>query len=87
MSNSRVRFYIGVPGAVQAPMWHGYWTRRLSGREKTVVDCIDRPDLAGGEGEAATILATTCHRIDWHKATSYLERMSSKTLTRRFGWR
>jgi len=43
-------------------------------------------DLAGGEGEAAIILATACRRIDWHKAARYLKRMSSKTLTRRFGW-
>ena len=62
------------------------YTVTMSDREKTVIDCIDRPDLAGGEGEAATILATACRRIDWHKAASYLERMSSKTLTRRFGW-
>ena len=58
----------------------------MSDREKTVIDCIDRPDLAGGEAEAATILSTACRRIDWHKAATHLERMSSKTLTRRFGW-
>ena len=62
------------------------YTVMMSDREKTVIDCIDRPALAGGEGEAATILATACRRIDWHKAATYLERMSSKTLTRRFGW-
>ena len=58
----------------------------MSDREKTAIDCIDRPDLAGGEGEAAAVLAMACRRIDWHKAAGYLERMSSKTLTRRFGW-
>ena len=58
----------------------------MSDHEKTVIDCIDRPDLAGGEGEAAIIVATACRRIDWHKAARYLKRMSSKTLTRRFGW-
>ena len=62
------------------------YTVMMSDREKTAIDCIDRHDLAGGEGEAATVLATACRRIDWHKAASYLERMSSKTLTRRFGW-
>ena len=31
-------------------------------------------------------LTMPCRRIDWHKAATYLERMSSKTLTRRFGW-
>ena len=39
----------------------------MSDREKTAIDCIDRPRLAGGAGEAATILAMTCRRIDWHK--------------------
>jgi len=58
----------------------------MSDREKTAIDCIDRPRLAGGEGEAATIFAMTCRRIDWHKAESYLERIGSKTLVRRFGW-
>ena len=62
------------------------YTVMMSDCEKTAIDCIDRPDLAGGEGEAATILATACRRIDWHKAAGYLDRMSSKTLTRRFGW-
>ena len=62
------------------------YTVMMSDHEKTAIDCIDRPDLAGGEGEAAAVLATACRRIDWHKTANYLERMSSKTLTRRFGW-
>ena len=62
------------------------YTVMMSDSEKTVIDCIDRPDLAGGEGEAAAILATACRRIDWHKAASYLEQIASRTLSRRFGW-
>ena len=58
----------------------------MSDREKTVIDCIDRPDLCGGEGEAAYILATACRRIHWSKATGYLERIGSKSLVQRFGW-
>ena len=58
----------------------------MSDREKTAIDCIDRPRLAGGEGEAATIFAMACRKMDWHKAASYLERIGSKTLVRRFGW-
>ena len=37
----------------------------ISDREKTAIDCIDRPALAGGVGEAATILATASRRFDW----------------------
>lgn len=58
----------------------------MSDREKTVIDCIDRPCLAGGEGEAAVILATACRDLDWCKATNYLEQTGSQTLIRRFGW-
>lgn len=58
----------------------------LSDREKTAIDCIDRPDLSGGVGEAAYILATASRRLDWEKATAYLERMVSAALVRRFGW-
>ena len=58
----------------------------ISDREKTAIDCIDRPELAGGVGEAATILATASRRFDWTKAADYLERIGSGALVRRFGW-
>jgi len=58
----------------------------ISDREKTAIDCTDRPALAGGVGEAATILATASRRFDWTKAADYLERIGSGALVRRFGW-
>jgi predicted transcriptional regulator of viral defense system len=58
----------------------------ISDREKTAIDCIDRPELAGGVGEAATILATASRRFDWTKAADYLEKIGSGALARRFGW-
>src|SRR5260370_40746212 len=58
----------------------------MSDREKTVIDCIDRPELCGGEGEAAYILATASRRIEWQKALGYLEQIGSQTLMPRFGW-
>jgi predicted transcriptional regulator of viral defense system len=58
----------------------------ISDREKTAIDCIDRPELAGGVGEAAYILATASHRFDWGKAADYLEKIGSTPLVRRFGW-
>src|SRR5580692_7712957 len=58
----------------------------ISDREKTAIDCIDRPALAGGVGEVATILATASRRFDWSRATDYLKRMESGALVRRFGW-
>jgi predicted transcriptional regulator of viral defense system len=58
----------------------------MSDREKTVIDCIDRPDLAGGIGESAHILATASRRFDWQKIADYLERIGSPSLVRQFGW-
>ena len=58
----------------------------ISDREKTSIDCIDRPELAGGPGEAAYILATASRRFDWGKVVDYLGRIGSTALVRRFGW-
>lgn len=58
----------------------------ISDREKTAIDCVDRPALAGGVGESATILATASRRFDWNMAADYLHRIGSGALVRRFGW-
>ena len=62
------------------------FTVMISDREKTAIDCIDRPELAGGVAEAASILAVASRRLDWKKAADYLDRMDSTALVRRFGW-
>jgi predicted transcriptional regulator of viral defense system len=58
----------------------------ISDREKTAIDCVDRPALSGGVGEAAIILATASRRFDWTKVANYLQRIESGALARRFGW-
>jgi len=58
----------------------------MSDREKTAIDCIDRPTLAGGVAEAVSILAAASRRLDWPRAVDYLERIESTALVRRFGW-
>jgi predicted transcriptional regulator of viral defense system len=58
----------------------------ISDREKTAIDCIDRPALGGGVGEVATVLANASRRFDWNKAAGYLERINSGALARRLGW-
>jgi len=63
------------------------YTVMLSNREKTAIDCIDHPDLAGGVGEAAAVLAAATRRnFDWNKAAEYLERIHAGALARRVGW-
>lgn len=58
----------------------------MSDREKTALDCIDHPELAGGVGEAAAILANASRRFDWTKAADYVDRIGSGPLAHRFGW-
>ena len=37
-----VRFYTGVPDAARSPMWHGYWTRRLTAMRRAGVTVTAR---------------------------------------------
>ncbi len=62
------------------------YTVMMTDVEKTAIDCVDRPDLAGGVGEGAAILAAASRRCDWGKTADYLARIGSKALTRRYGW-
>ena len=62
------------------------YTVKMSDIEKTAIDCIDRPELCGGIGEAAAIFAAASRRCDWSKVASYLQRIASKPLTQRCGW-
>ena len=40
--NRGVRFYTGVPSAARAPMWHGYWSRRLTAMRRAGVVVTSR---------------------------------------------
>lgn len=59
---------------------------QMSDREKTAIDCVDRPDLSGGISDAAYILARASQKMNWEKAIDYLLRMESVALMRKFGW-
>ena len=37
-----VRFYTGIPDAARSPMWHGYWTRRLTAMRRAGVTVTAR---------------------------------------------
>ena len=41
--NHGVRFYTGVPSADRTPMWHGYWTRRLTAMRRSGIAVTSRP--------------------------------------------
>ncbi len=40
--NCGVRFYTGVPSADRSPMWHGYWTRRLTAMRRAGIVVTSR---------------------------------------------
>ena len=71
----------------------GFTTYNLHGREvtlstpaKTVVDCVDRPDLAGGPAEVAQIVGRAATSVDPQELISTALRMKSKALWQRLGF-
>lgn len=71
----------------------GFTTYTLHGREvtlstpaKTVVDCVDRLDLAGGQAEVARIVGGAATSVDPQELISTALRMESKALWQRLGF-
>jgi len=58
----------------------------MSDLEKTVLDCIEYPERAGGLPEASAILATAARRWDWETAAGYFERRGNTALIQKFGY-
>lgn len=51
--------------------------------ERTVLDCLDRPDFSGGMAGAAQILAMAKPRLDWSRLGTYLDRIGNRSLALR----
>jgi predicted transcriptional regulator of viral defense system len=58
----------------------------ISDPEKTVVDCIDRPELAGGPAELARIVYSAMGEIDHDKLVASALAMKSTALLQRLGF-
>lgn len=58
----------------------------LSDPEKTLVDCIDRPDLAGGPAELTRIAHAAMVEIDQGKLVDVAIQMKSTSLLQRLGF-
>jgi len=58
----------------------------FSDREKTVADCLDRPDLAGGAVEAAKALWFGQDELDLEQVIAYGRRMGNRAALRRLGF-
>jgi predicted transcriptional regulator of viral defense system len=63
----------------------GHQSYRITNPEKTLLDCLDRPDLAGGIPEVGKALRQT-DRIRWAELGNYIERMGSGAVVKRLGF-
>lgn len=61
-------------------------TVRVSDLHKTVLDCVDKPEYAGGIGEVARIVAGAGGRVEWETMITYSRRMGSQALVQRLGF-
>ena len=68
-----------------AKQWGDGAEFRITDREKTVVDALDRPDLCGGLPVVASALARG-DTLDWDKLDQYLERFQSGAIYKRLGY-
>lgn len=58
----------------------------VSDPERTVLDCLSRPELSGGIAGAAQIFALAKPRLDWRRLGSYLDRFGRRSLELRTGY-
>jgi predicted transcriptional regulator of viral defense system len=68
------RFYVGGSAV------------RITDREKTIIDCLDRPELSGGVAEVAKALHEGDGEFDWRRTTRYLRRFGSGAVVKRLGF-
>ena len=59
---------------------------KVSGLEKTVLDCFDRLDLSGGLAQALDILRSASEKIDGKKLLAYAKRLGNRSLQERMGY-
>jgi len=58
----------------------------VSDPERTVIDCVDRPELSGGLGGAVQIISRAKPRLNWDRLSRYLRRMDNRSLELRVGF-
>jgi predicted transcriptional regulator of viral defense system len=63
-------------------------TLKVSDLEKTLVDCVDRPELCGGVPEVVRIMSNAFEdgRVSLQKLISYLKRFGSHAVAQRVGF-
>jgi len=59
---------------------------KVTDLEKTVLDCLDRLDLAGGLTQAVDILRAASDKLDGKKLLDYAKRLGNRSLQERLGY-
>jgi predicted transcriptional regulator of viral defense system len=59
---------------------------QVTDREKTLIDCADRPDLSGGIIQLSQVLENEYAKIDWGKIEDYFELWRGGTVVKRLGY-
>lgn len=61
-------------------------TLSVSDTERTVLDCLSRPELSGGLGGVVQVMASAGGRLNWSRLRQHLARLGSRSLTLRLGF-
>lgn len=59
---------------------------QVTNREKSLIDCADRPELGGGIIQLSQVLENEYTKIDWEKIEDYYERWGGGTVVKRLGY-
>jgi predicted transcriptional regulator of viral defense system len=59
---------------------------KVSDRERTLLDALNRPEFAGGMAGVAQMFALAKPRLDWRRFGSYLDRFGNRSLALRAGF-
>jgi predicted transcriptional regulator of viral defense system len=59
---------------------------KVSDLERTIIDCLDRPDLCGGISEVAKGIWTKRNSIDYKKLVDYAKKLGRKSVAKRLGF-
>lgn len=58
----------------------------VSDLERTVLDCLERPELSGGPGGVVQVLRSAGVRLDWARLSRYIDRLGNRSLALRLGF-
>ena len=58
----------------------------VSDRERTVLDCLSRPEFSGGLGGVVKIIESAGRTLNWTRLAEYLRRLGSRSLRLRLAY-